>query len=385
MSKIRLGSPVRIDDGLAFLDEEDRYKSIYCIGSTGSGKTNFFKFLAEHSLDSANIILDPHGGLANQIASISPPDRLVYVDYNHPLVINPLKKNIPKSQRVNEFIQVLNAVISASYSNVEATTRMANILRNIIRVIPDKNLEIDYIYRFLLSDKEREKYRHDAFWFAYDDSDGRFLKKRAAELNTTGGNIADRLSIFQDDHLSQFVKGDNQFNVDEIVRDKKIVVFDLRGFDEEVMRWVGLMVTHAVKTYVSNQAQEDGDPLFFYIDQFQDFITTFGFDRLLVDCRKFKVCIAFSHHSHSQIDKKILDIAMQSHTKVVLTCDYNSADRMAKEMHVKTDDLVKLDKYEAYVSIGKNVHKVSLFKADETRPYVRNAVPNFLRAGWFPA
>jgi len=380
---IDLGIPLKASEGLPIVLPKDRFRHLYVVGKTQTGKSTFFLNLIKQELGSgAIIVLDPAGTFASAVAAIAPRDRLVYVDEKHPLIINPLKRNLSRSKVANEFIEVVNNCVTGSTPSVEITVLMAEILRNAIRVLSDKNLNIEYLADFLNYEHIRDQYRGDKYWQHFDRQDDKkwYIYREKRE---SAQRVASRLSaFFLDENLRQFTIGDNQFDVKAIADEKKIVCFDFRGFDNDLMIYLGNLVTTAVKSYYMHDATTKSPPLFLYVDEFHLFVSP-AFNNMLAECAKFNISVNLAHHIFEQVDKKTIDMALGNcHTKVVFNCGYEEADRMAKEFQTKPEAFLNLKEYEAQILIGNKTHHVLAFPPPKTEDYAPEKTFNFLRDDW---
>ena len=155
---IDLGIPLRASDGLPVIEPADRFKHLFVLGSTGSGKTTFFLNLIKEEIGNALIVLDPNGDLAERVAGLAPKDRLIYIDKAHPISLNPLARNhLNKSEKANELIEVVNSAVMALTDDQQMpiTVLMAKIIRNAVRVFSDEQMDIEYLGHFLEYEAER--------------------------------------------------------------------------------------------------------------------------------------------------------------------------------------------------------------------------------------
>jgi len=366
---IELGISLKATEGLPIVEDKDRFRHTYLIGKTQTGKSTFFLNLIKQEMESgAVIVLDPAGTFAETVASFVSRDRLVYVDKNHPLVINPLDRPLSKSELSNDFIEVINNCITGSTPSIEITVLMAEIIRNAIRAMPDNKRNIEYLADFLNYEHQRKKCADDNYWKHFDDKDNRgwyvYREKRESAQR-----VASRLSAFYlDESLRRFTIGKNELDIKKIAEDKKIVCFDFKGLDSDLMIYLGNLVSTAVKSYYMREATTNSPPLYFYADEFHNFFSP-AFDNMLSECAKFHISVNLSHHSFEQIDKKTLDIALGNcFTKVVFNCGYIEAERMAKEFQKKPEDFLNLKRYEAHALIGNESHHILTFSPPKTTP-----------------
>ena len=365
---IDLGIPLRASDGLPIIESIDRFKHLFVLGSTGSGKTTFFLNLIKEEIGNALIVLDPNGDLAECVAGLTQQDRLVYIDKNHPISLNPLGRNyLNRSENANELIEVVNSAVMALTDDQQMpiTVLMAKIIRNAVRVFSDDQMNIEYLGQFLEYKAEREKVL-DRYWKEFDITP-RGQRNEQAE---SAKRISARLSLFyEDENLVPFIRGKYEFDIPEIVKKKRIIVFNLKGFDDESTAFIGGLVSNAVKSYYLHQATKGSEPLYFYCDEYHLFINKL-FTRFLAEARKYNISMNFAGHSLKQVDKNLASMILSScFVKVALTCGAEDAELLAKELNINPGEIQKLKPYEAYIGIGKKSHKVLMFPGVETAEY----------------
>lgn len=386
---IDLGIIKIAEQGRPRISKKDRFRHLYCLGKTQSGKSTFFLNLIKQELDNAIIVLDPAGSFAESVASLSPKERLIYIDRDRPITINPLRRKATRSEIANQFIEVVNNCVTGTTPSIEITVLMAEIIRNAVNVLKENELEIDYLCDFLNYEHIRDNYRTDKYWEFFDKKDSKgwyvYREKRESALR-----VASRLSAFiLDENLKKFTIGENQFIVDEIVKNKKILCFNLKGFDNDLMLYIGNLVTTAVKAYYMHDATTQSDPLFLYVDEFQNFLSP-AFNNMLAECAKFKISVNLSHQTFSQTNPKILNIVLgNAYTKVIFSCGYEEAARMANEFQLKEKDFLDLKSYHAQIRIGNKNHLTRTYPPPEIPPFTpdKHLTPekvNFLRNAYIP-
>ena len=387
---IDLGIPLIASEGLPFIEPQDRFKHLFVLGATGSGKTTFFLNLIKNEIDNALIVLDPNGDLAERAAGLAPQDRLIYIDKEHPICLNPLTRDyLSHSENANELIEVVNAAVSAvSPEQVAITVLMAKIIRNAVRVFITDQMNLEYLGKFLDFSDERKRVP-DKYWQTFDDKDmrGWYINREQVE---SAKRVSARLSLFYEaDQLKPFISGRNEFNIPEIVENKKIVIFNLSGFDDELTAFIGCLISNQIKSYYLHQAKKGGDPLYFYCDEYHLFVTTL-FSRFLAEARKYNISMNFAGHSLAQVDKKLASMILANcYVKVVLSCGAADAELLAKEININPENIrnLKEKEHEAYVGIGKKPHKVLTFPQPDIFPYKTESVVklqeiDFLSEGW---
>ncbi len=375
---IQLGISLKVSEGGALLEDSDRFRHCYLIGKTRTGKSTLFLNLIAQELYHAHIILDPAGNFAEAVAAIAPPDRLVYVDKNHPFTINPLRRKATRSEIANQFIEVVNNCVTGSTPSIEMTVLMGEIVRNAINALPEKHLEIDYLSNFLNYEHIRDNYREHGYWKHFDDKDkkGWYVHR---EKRDSAQRVSARLSAFiLDENLKNFTIGQNQFEVDNIVKEKKIVCFNLKGFDDDLMLYIGNLVTTAVKSYYRHEATTDSEPLFFYVDEFQLFLSP-AFNNMLAECGKYNISVNLAHQSFLQTNPKTLNIVLgNAYTKIAFNVGSEEAEQLSKDYQVKQSEFLNLKKYQALALIGNKVHHIMTFPPLDTAEFNPPKTYNFL-------
>jgi len=234
---ISLGIGLNSSEGFAAVKEVDRYKHLLCLGSTGTGKTTFLANLILRELEHACIILDPNGHLTENVAPHVPLQRLIYIDKNNYLSLNPLTRGyLNWSENAKELIQIVNAAVGEiSPKQAALTVLMTRITKNALRIFKPEQLTIEYLMFFLDNREERRKFSNDSYWSHFDDRGNH-------EQIESAKRVSSRLSVYYDDlGLRPFLTSTNELDISRIVNDKKVVIINLEGFDDEATAfWVVL-------------------------------------------------------------------------------------------------------------------------------------------------
>ena len=353
---MKVGIGLKASEGLPVIKLQNRFKHLLCIGSTGTGKTTFFSYLIKNELENACVILDPNGSLTESILPFIPKQRLIYINKKNYISLNPLTRNyLNWSENAKELIQVINAAVKEiSPKQVDITALMTRITKNALRVFSKKQLNIEYLMKFLDDKFERQKFNEDHYWKNFDKIRGEHIE--------SARRISARLSLYYDDlDLRPFLSGNNDFEINNIVKQKKIVIVNLDGFDDEATAFIGSLITNQIKSYYQHQAKKGGEPLFFYCDEFHLFISQ-DFGRFLAEGRKYNISINFAGHSFANLDDFFQSTLLACHTKIVLNNDYKDANILADALQIKPSEILELKTFRAIARIGNKNHHILLYK-----------------------
>ncbi|KKK99150.1 hypothetical protein LCGC14_2635610, partial [marine sediment metagenome] len=130
---------------------EDRFRHLYVLGKTRSGKSTLFLNLIKQHLDYGVIVVDPAGNVARDIASmVEDKDRVVYVDVENPLPINPLIRYGDKwGIAYQEIKNIIDNSVTYTTATEKFTVLMRELLRNTIRILTNRGTgqkNLKYIY-----------------------------------------------------------------------------------------------------------------------------------------------------------------------------------------------------------------------------------------------
>lgn len=327
-----LGVTKIVSEGMADIEPEDLFQHVVVIGGTGRGKTTFLLNLL-HGIDTACIIIDPYGDLAEKAHA----GNCLYVTKQTPISLNPFKQNINNSELANLIVEALNiATKVVNPQQIESTVLMAEIIR---MAIAKDVKDIKTLARVLSYPKQ-------------------FPVPLTYEQKESCGRIRARLSLMIDDeNIRPFLLGKG-LNVAEIARSGQRVIFDLSGLDDFATSFLGGLIATTIKSYYQHEARQVKKPLFFVVDEFRLFFSQL-FHRFLAECRKYQIGVILAGHSFNQAGKDLTDMILANcYTKVYLGGNPEDLKAMGKYR-------VDLKKYEAVAFIGDKPHHILCFPAPE--------------------
>jgi hypothetical protein len=301
---------------------EDRFRHMYIIGQTGTGKSTLLLNQALEDLKAGNgfCTLDPHGELAEYIIERFPKERiddLIYFDLantEYPLAFNPLDWAETEDERdviTNDLIEMFVSM----YGEEIFGPRIQDYFRNACFLLmeqPEGGTLVD-IMRLFTDD-------------AYAETKIRNVKSPviAAWWNKTYKKMGDREKAeiipfiqakFAPFTTSPYVRNiigqpKSAFNFGEAMQQKKIILCNLsKGLvGEENSKLIGRMIAMQIKQAALKRASiesKDRVPFFLYVDEFQNYVSQ-SFESILSEARKYKLGLSIAHQYMDQLKQKWL-------------------------------------------------------------------------------
>lgn len=311
------------------------------------------------------VFIDPSGVSCRKIYhNIQDKERVIYISIESPKIINPIhKEGYNLDILIQEFIQILDVLITLTASNPESTVMMRLIIGHAMRAISREDQKnIQFINDLLLNrdtrkilakQLEQEKRQHTEeyrFWNTFDHSSN-WQRAESAQ------RVAARLSEISTGEMKQFTIGKNELDIEDIVKKKKIVLVDTSRMTKNSKIYLTNLLVYAVYSYAlfsENMFLKNPDPLIVYVDEFSIVVSDL-FDELLATTRKQSIGFVLAHQNFSQIPKNILDTIMGVvDTMISFTCGDTEAKRFGEIFDVKPRELMDLSPYSAWIRLGND-------------------------------
>jgi len=339
---------------------KDRYEHMYLVGKTGMGKSSLLEYIAGYDIKKglAVIFIDPKGESCKRIYHLAKDkSKIKYISIESPVVINPMNKEGYKLDNlIQEFIQILDCLITLTASNPESTVQMREIITMAMRSITkEEHKNLDYLTKFLLYPDVRIKLAaslpngdEKKYWTEFDSKDGKYRYKQESAQR-----LASRLLEISTGEMKDFVVGKNELVVSDIVNDAQVVLVDTSRMNRNSRIYLSNLIVYSVLSYCEF-AKAHEKPLMVYVDEFQIVVSRL-FSELLARSRSSKVGFTLAHQNFQQIPRDILGAIFGNvGTSICFRCGDEEASRFAPIFDVKTKDLYNLAKYHAWVRIGIN-------------------------------
>lgn len=357
-------------------DLKTRFDHTYIIGKTGKGKSTLMENMALYDINfgSSVIFIDPSGLSCRKLYNKTKvKERVTYISIESPKVINPIDKaGYTIDTLIQEFIQVLDVLITLTASNPESTVLMREIINMAMRSITKpKNKNIKYITELLMYKDVRTKLLDElqkvgkldehTYWKEFDEAEGRYVRNR--EKQESAKRVAARLMEISTGEMTDFVIGPNEVDLNDIVENAKVILVDTSRMNHNSKIYLTNLLVYAVLSYSeysNNKFLKEPKPLLVYVDEFSIVVSKL-FEELLAKSRKSAVGFVLAHQNFSQIPDRILDtIIGNADTMITFACGDNEAERFSKIFNTNPRELMDLDPYTAWIRLGKNNLKTEL-------------------------
>ena len=357
------GDSIRFEDEFPEITNlNDRFEHTYIIGKTGMGKSSLLEHMASYDIDKdfAVIFIDPKGESCKKLyQSTKDKSRIKYISIKSPTVINPLNKAGYKLDNlIQEFIQILDVLITLTSSNPESTVLMKEIInRTMHSITKEENKNLDYLTKFLLYSDVRSKLKTDLpqgsdlrkYWDEFDGIKGKVPKNN--QKVECAQRLASRLLEISTGEMKNFTFGKNELDITEIVQNKKVVLVDTSHMNRSSRIYLTNLIVYSILSYCEF-SYLCNKPLLVYVDEFQIVVSDF-FSDLLARSRGSKVGFTLAHQNFQQIPRSILGAIFGNvGTSICFRCGDEEAKRFSTIFNVKAQDLFNLPKYQAFVRIG---------------------------------
>jgi type IV secretory pathway VirB4 component len=337
---------------------KDRFEHTYIIGKTGMGKSALMEQMAAYDMskDIAVIYIDPKGESVQKLYQLAKDKSNVhYISIESPLVINPLNKEGYRLDNIiQEFIQILDVLVTLTSSNPESTVLMREIINMAMRSIRiEENKNLGYLTKFLLYPDVRKKLQRELpassneykYWDEFD------VKGRNSHKVECAQRIASRLLEISAGEMKNFVIGKNELDISGIVNTGKVILVDTSRMNRNSRIYLSNLIVYSVLSYCEFARMKE-KPLMVYVDEFQIVVSEL-FSDLLARSRGSQVGFTLAHQNFLQIPKATLGAIFGNvGTSICFRCGDEEARRFAPLFGVKAPELFNLPKYQAWVRIG---------------------------------
>jgi hypothetical protein len=347
---------------------EDRFRHIYALGGSGSGKSNFMTnvILEDIKAGYGLCLIDPHGETADDILLRFPEERMKDVIVfspsmtEKPLGLNMLEFDPLKPTQRTLVIDTLFQIWDKLYDLKSTGGPMfEQYMKNSMKLVmshPESGNTLLEINKVLAD----EDYRNFKLAMCKEQEVLDFWQKEAlkaggdASLENMVPYITSKLAAFvQNDFIRPMIgQTKSSINFREAMDNNKIVLVKLeKGLIGETsgyllgMVLIGQILLAGMGRNDGLRYNEDGTttqilsherrPFFVYIDEMQNFLFD-AIPKALEEIRKYKIGICLAHQFIKQVinkgDERIKDSIMaNTGSKFIFRCSTDDAEYLAKE------------------------------------------------------
>ena len=371
------------------LVREDRLRHMYVIGQTGTGKTNIMLNMITQDIRNGDgcCYIDPHGTDIQTILSRIPKERIDDVIYFDPAyTARPMGLNMlefdpkypeQKTFVVNELMGIFNKLFDMKTSGGPMFEQYFKNSAFLIMEDPESGCTLLEISR-VLADKEFRDMKLSKcknpiikqFWIAAEQTTGdqslaNFVPYITSKFDNFISNDIMRPVVLQEKSV---------FNFREIMDNKKILLVNLsKGrLGEMNANLIGLVLVGKIQMAALSRVDMFGKPMndfYLYIDEFQN-VTTDSIASILSEARKYRLSLNIAHQYISQLEEGIKNAVFGNvGSMAVFRVSSEDAEFLEKRFQptFKASDIMKLDNYNAYVSM--------LVKGQPTKPFNMQTLP----------
>ncbi len=335
-----------------FLKKEDRFRHMYLIGKSGSGKSEMIANMAVQDVRNGDgvAVIDPHGDLVETILASVPKERADDVivfdpsDMERPMGLNMIESPAPEMTDfvVGEMIAIFYKLFPPEYLGPMFEHSMRNFMLTLAADPGDPGTLIE-IPR-LITDPEYQKK-----WVAkvkdpvvrsyWENEVARTSESQKSEMF---GYLISKVGRFVENTMMRNIIGQQRSALDfrDVMDNRKILLVNLsKGKIGDLnANLLGLIIVSKLQMAVMRRAdmqKAERKDFFLYIDEFQNFITP-SIATILSEARKYRISLTVAHQYMAQLapkgDTEIRDAVLGNvGTMLIGRIGIEDADVLSKE------------------------------------------------------
>jgi len=300
---------------------DDRRRHMYIIGQTGTGKSEFMKFMAVQDIKEGRGVcfIDPHGSAIDDILLQIPPERaedVIYFDAGdteRPLGLNIMEARTEegKHQMVNHFIHLLYKLYDPKHVGIMGP-RLERSIRNVmLTAMSEEGSTLVEVLRLLI-DPEFVK---QVLPKVSDPLVRRYWTDEVAQTtqfhkSEVMGYFVSKFDRFVTEKSMRNIIGQSKsaFDFRDVMDTGKILLVDLsKGkIGEENSNFLGLVLVPRILVAAMGRVdvpEEQRRDFHLYVDEFQNFATP-DFAQILSEARKYHLDLTVANQFIAQIQEE---------------------------------------------------------------------------------
>jgi hypothetical protein len=370
-----------------YIEKFDRQRHFYVIGKTGTGKSEFLKGMISQDINNGAgvAVVDPHGDLVEDILKMIPPNRAEDVilfdpsDTERPMGFNMMEADTEQQKHfaVNSLIGLMYKLFDPNKTGIVGP-RFEHAVRNaMLTVMYEKGSTLIEVMRVLTD----QKFVQEMLPKVEDPIIKRYWTDQIAQTSDFHKSevldyITSKFGRFVTNKMIRNIIGQSysSFNFRTVMDEQKILLINLsKGIiGEENCNFLGLiLVPKLLVAAMSRQdmPMEQRKDFFLYVDEFQNFATP-DFAQILSEARKYRLNLIVANQFIGQMEEEIKNAIFGN---VGTVCSFRvgvtDANYLQHEFQpiFNENDLINVDKYNAYMRTIVNGEPVRPFSIDTTK------------------
>ena len=366
------------------IKRKDRRQHMYILGKSGTGKSVLLSNLIVQNIQNGEgvCVVDPHGELVEEILHLIPEHRKKDVIYFNPadtdfhIGFNVIQLDDPKYKHL--VASGLMGIFTKIWANAWSS-RMEYILNNAILALLDTpgttllgipRLLVDKDYRQMIIGNLKDPVVKSFWVHEYEQWREQFRNEAIAPIQNKVGQ-------FLSTSIIRNVVGQPKSTIDifKIMNEGKIFLVNVsKGrIGEDNSALLGGMIITKIQLAAMERVripEDERKDFYLYVDEFQNFATD-AFANILSEARKYRLSLTVAHQYISQLEEKIKN-AVFGNVGSMAVFRVSPEDATFLENKFKptftASDIMKLDNYNAYVSMLVNGQPVKPFNMHTIAP-----------------
>ena len=378
LGRASYAGPGAVHEFTVTVEPEARFRHVYVIGKTGSGKTNLLKQMVRFDIMSGHgvAIIDPHGDLAEYALGHcgERAAETVYLDFADEEFlpcVNPLSLDIRTGRERSLAVEELLELIVRRGHSTWAGPRFEDTIRLALDLLEDGSpasqrasiLDIGRVFRDPAFQKKLLEH-------VPDDSDLRnrwnlFNEMKATDQAEVAHWATGKFTDLERSAVLECVLAAQpaSFSLRDCIRSGGIFIARLPEgvIGTRAASFLGSLFVSRIARHITERFAQAGDSggFYLYVDEFQKFVGH-EFQQLIPEARKFRLGITLAHQNIDQLrsfdrftnltESAVLNqILGNAGTIIAFKMAQKDAERIGLELGVTASELLRIRRFEAVV------------------------------------
>jgi hypothetical protein len=352
-----------------YISDEDRFRHVYLIGMTGTGKTQLLEdwILQDIRNGKGLCFIDPHGDAVEELLEMIPPERAEDVIYFDPHdTERPFGLNLLEAKTEDEKHFVATSVINMMYKLFDPNRtgivgpRFEHAVRNTILTVTSQPGSTFVEVMRALTDA---RYVQEILPKVTDPIVRRYWTDQIAQTSDFHKSevldyITSKFGRFVTNRMIRNIIGQSEssFSFRKVMDEGKILFVNLSkgNLGEENSSFLGLVLVPRILIAAMSRAdipEEKRRDFYLYVDEFQNFATP-DFAQILSEARKYRLALVVANQFIGQIDEEVKNAIFGNvGTLMCYRVGVQDAGYLAKHFApvFSEEDLLNIEKYHVYI------------------------------------